>query len=221
MKRQFLTAVILAIVAILLFVASIDKAVSDNSVEQQKYINMVNSTVLIYDDIGHGSGVFIEDNVILTAAHVVNHPDLSVELIDGTILKVEDVYMDGDVDVGFIFIDANEINTAQILDIPVNIGDPVYLVGTPYHKDYKFTLMKGIVSHLNRAFSLFRSSTLLQVNTDGGPGFSGGPLYNEEGRLVGMYVGQSGRGGVGISFCESSKSILEAYERCMIARDNG
>jgi len=58
----------------------------------------------------------------------------------------------------------------------------------------------------------------LQTDAEGGPGSSGGPLYNSDGNLVGMYVGHSDGGGRGISLCESAKSILEAYERCMNAR---
>ncbi len=59
---------------------------------------------------------------------------------------------------------------------------------------------------------------LLQADVDGGMGMSGGPLYDSNGDLVGMYVGQCSDGGKSISLCESIKSILEAYERCKLER---
>ncbi len=39
------------------------------------YENMVNASVLIRNDFNYGSGVFIYDNVIVTAAHVLEQSD--------------------------------------------------------------------------------------------------------------------------------------------------
>jgi len=185
-----------------------------------KYENMINASVVVYDKFGGSSGVFIDDNVILTAAHCLEDVEtLNIELSDGAILKSSDFYIDEKEDIGFVFVDANELYIAKISSLPAKLGDTVYLVGVPQNKIFMFTLTKGIVSHLDRDLPGMGWENLLQTDAEGGLGSSGGPLYNSNGNLVGMYVGHAGRyGGVGISLCESIKSILEAYERCKLKR---
>jgi len=185
-----------------------------------KYKNMVGATVLIYNDYGHGSGVFIDDNVILTATHcLIDKEFISIELNNGKIVDSNDFYIDEKEDIGFIFVDVNEPYIAKISEVVGKLGDIVYLVGTPYHEDFKFTLIKGILSHLDRDISEMNWEDLLQTDVDGGMGYSGGPLYNSNGNLIGMYVGQYYNGGRSISLCESVSSILEAYERCKDLRN--
>lgn len=184
------------------------------------YENMVNASVLIRNDYTFGSGVFIDDDVILTAAHVLRDANtFSVELIDGTVLDSNDFYIDEQEDVGFIFLEADELAIAKLRNQPGSIGDVIYLVGTPYDIEFKFTLIKGIISHISRDIPYQDWNDLLQVDADGGTGCSGGPLYNVDGRVIGMYVGQCSGGGKSISLCETTKSILEAYERCMDAHE--
>ena len=181
------------------------------------YENMVDASVRLS---GHGSGVFIEDDVILTAAHCLEDvKTIIIELSDGTILKSEDFYIDDEEDIAFIFVTADESYIAKVFISDIHIGDIVYLVGRPFDDLFKFSLTKGILSHLDRDFPNMGWEDLLQTDATGGPGSSGGPLYNSDGNLVGMYVGHTDGGGQGISLCESAKSILEAYERCTESRN--
>ena len=186
------------------------------------YENMVDASVMISNDYDYdfGSGVFIDDDVILTAAHCLEDvKTIIIELSDGTILKSEDFYIDDEEDIAFIFVTANEPYIAKMFILDIHIGDIVYLVGRPFDDLFKFSLTKGILSHLGRDFPNMGWEDLLQTDATGGPGSSGGPLYNPDGNLVGMYVGHTDGGGQGISLCESAKSILEAYERCMESRN--
>lgn len=64
------------------------------------------------------------------------------------------------------------------------LGETVYSMGHTY--GYFQTLTKGIVSHVNRHI---RGRTVLQVSAQGGPGNSGGPLFNDRGELVAVVVG--------------------------------
>lgn len=183
------------------------------------YKNMVDASVMISNNYGFGSGVFIVDGVILTAGHVLMQPDLTIELNDGTILQVSDFYIDDEEDVGFIFVETDELHIAKVSAIHGGIGDTVYLVGTPYDKDFKFTLTKGILSHLDRDIYGKRDwKDLLQTDAEGAPGSSGSPLYNIKGDVIGIVVTGPNPGG-GVTLCESAKSILEAYERCMESRN--
>lgn len=178
------------------------------------YSNMVNATVFLDYGDGYGTGVFIDDNVVLTAAHCLEDADtFTVELVDGTILESSDFYIDEEVDIGFVFVDANELHIATVSDAPQSLGDVIHLVGTPYDNEFKFSLFRGIISHLDRDLPKWKWENLLQVDADGGPGMSGGPLYNVEGHLIGMCVGTAYRGGFSISLCENAKHILDAYER--------
>lgn len=176
---------------------------------------MIDSSVMIYNEGGWGSGVFIYDNIIVTAAHVLNHSNLSVELRDGTTLEFDDFYIDNKEDVGFIFIDANELCVSELSTVIGDIGDTVYLVGAPYDRRMKFTITKGILSHLDR--DVFDWEDLLQTDAESGPGSSGGPLYDSKGDIIGICIANPNRGG-GVTLCESAKSILEAYERCKLER---
>ena len=183
------------------------------------YKNMVKASVKLS---GHGSGVFIDDDVILTAAHCLEGVKIiTIELSDGTILKSGDFYIDDKEDIAFIFVTVDELHVAKVSSTSVNIGDTVYLVGRPFDDMIKFSLTKGILSHLDRNIFAWNWKNLLQTDAEGGPGSSGGPLYNANGELVGMYVGHIGGGGRGISLCESAKSILEAYERYINKRKAG
>ncbi len=212
MIRYFDKVILTIALALLLFAL-----VGFSNRKSDLYEDMVNASVHI---LRCGSGVFIDDNVILTAGHVLEDENiLSLELCDGTLLKSNDFYIDTKEDVGFIFVDADEPHITKISSLSVGLGDTIFLVGRPYAPLYRFSLTKGIVSHLDRDYPKFNWSDLLQVDAEGGPGSSGGPLYNSNGNLVGMYVGHSDGGGQGVSLCENAQSILEAYQRYKDAQD--
>ena len=213
MTKYYIGVVLVTLVSLITFALP-------NMSPPNKYENMVNASVKLYNDFGGGSGVFIADNVVLTAAHVLKDEDsYKIELRDGTVLESSDFYIDTEEDVGFILVDANELSIAKAVRLPVAIGDTVYLVGTPHNKFFKFTLTKGILSHLDRDIPEWNWNDLLQTDAEGGLGSSGGPLYNSNGDLIGMYVGHADEGGIGISLCENAESILEAYQRCKDAKD--
>jgi len=212
------TVISILICMFIIFTINFGSFAVHESYPENIYENMVNASVVL--SIG-GSGVFIDDNVILTAAHVLgNEKSYKIELRNGTIVKSSDFYIDKKEDIGFIFVDANELKIAKVSSSRLDLGNTVFLVGRPHNEFFKFTLTKGIISHLDRDLPNMGWKDLLQVDAEGGSGSSGSPLYNSDGNLIGMYVGHAGSGGIGISLCENSKSILEAYQRCRNARRN-
>lgn len=215
MKGKIFDAVIWRVaVLLLLFIATAGFL----NRKSDLYKNMIDASVLITADSGgYGSGVFIDDNVIVTAAHCLGHADIYIiELSDGTTLEANDFYIDDEEDVGFIFVDVNELHIAKVTPMPGDIGDTVYLVGSPYFKSLKFTITRGILSNLDR--DIWGQEDLLQTDAEGAQGSSGGPLYDSEGRMIGICVSGPVNGG-GVTLCESGKSILEAYERCLESRN--
>ena len=217
MKKEFVIAVMCLIMALGLF----GFMLVDTQKDINLYENMVDASVLIYNNTdGFGCGVFIKDNVVLTAGHVINASVDYIEFSDGTVLPVDDFYIDDKEDIGFIFVDADELHISKISQLQNKLGDAVYLVGSPYSKDFKFTITKGILSHLGRdIWGEYDWHDLLQTDAEGAPGSSGSPLYNSNGEVIGIVVTGPNPGG-GVTLCEDAKSILEAYERCVSKRIN-
>lgn len=218
MKRKEITINLSLVIAFVIAIFGII-CVGFSNQENNLYENMVDASVRIS---GCGSGVFIADDVILTAAHCIRgEKSFLIELSDGTKLKSENFWIDKKEDIAFVFVEAGELHIAKVSSVSVSIGDLVYLVGRPQADLFKFSLTKGIISHTDRDLPDMGWKDLLQTDAEGGPGSSGGPLYNSDGDIVGMYVGHSGGpiGGAGISLCESAKSILEAYQRCKDAQN--
>ena len=183
--------------------------------DHNKFEDMVNASVYLFDDFESSSGVFIADNVILTAAHCLeDKTSINIEIRDGTILDSNDFYIDKENDIGFIYIDTEELHIVKLSNNISKIGDTVFHVGTPYHADFKFSLAKGVISFINRDSPMPKWSMLIQTDIDGGRGNSGGPLFNLDGILIGMYVGQSSWGGLSISLyipANQIKTILSRY----------
>ena len=205
---------ILILIALVFISCAVIPPVASDTTSKTVYERMVGASVHLGDENGFYSGAFIKDNVILTAAHCLEYgKTISIELHNGMILESDDFYIDEGEDVGFIFVEADELCIAELSDEPVELGDTVYAVGTPGQFEHKFTLMGGIVSNLSRTVPHLNWTDVFQIDIDGSAGMSGGPVYDADGKLVGMYVGQAGMGGYSISFCEDSASIERAYER--------
>jgi putative serine protease PepD len=69
----------------------------------------------------------------------------------------------------------------------VQVGDPVYAIGTPYGLEETFT--RGIVSALGREIEApdgARIAGAIQTDAALNPGNSGGPLLNEQGEVIGV-----------------------------------
>jgi S1-C subfamily serine protease len=111
-----------------------------------------------------GSGVFVAPNLILTAGHVVDkvvieqnadseyiwkvEPPIVVKLVDGTELKVVDVYQADPslTDLGLLRVEVpNDVNVPTPLKFGVvEVGEQVFAIGEPF-KLFP-TLTSGIVS---------------------------------------------------------------------------
>jgi S1-C subfamily serine protease len=71
----------------------------------------------------------------------------------------------------------------------LKVGDTVIAIGNPY--GLQSTLTSGVVSQLNRAIQTETSGNyliagLIQISTPINPGNSGGPLFDAQGRVVGI-----------------------------------
>jgi len=164
-----------------------------NSQTKDLITKLINSAVFIEVDTPYGpaaaSGVIIGPNTVLTAKHVVEHVDaVRVYDYDGNELTVLDWKVDGDDDCAVIRVDAKLVTAVRFAD-DIELGDEVLVIGSPFGRDFLFTVTRGIVSGLNRRISFFGVSPLITVDAAINPGNSGGPVFNLRGELIGIASG--------------------------------
>lgn len=151
-------------------------------------------------EIGLGSGVVVSsEGLIITAAHVVQVADaVEVKFIDGTIIGAQVVGTVVWADVALLKLDRNPENmvVAEYGDSnAVNVGDQVFVIGAPRNLDH--TLTVGYVSG-KRSSSIAKSPwapEYIQTDAAINEGNSGGPMFNYQGKLIGIvsqYITVSG-----------------------------
>jgi serine protease Do len=140
---------------------------------------------------GTGSGVVISpDGLVLTAGHVCGSPNRSVRFTfpDGKIARGKTLGLDRDTDCGLMRITdrgpwpyaaAGEMQQARA-------GDWVLALGHPGG----FDLKRSLVVRLGRIIEF--TPQVLQTDCPISPGDSGGPLFDMQGRVIGIHSAISG-----------------------------
>lgn len=176
------------------------------------------ASVLVEDDSGHGSGVHIGNGYVLTAAHVVEDKatmqveDSTGRKQTGTVLWANKIY-----DVALIHIDDYiGVQTARLNCTPtLSVGAPVQAVGNPL--DLTFIRAWGHVASDVRARGPWKLSFIADMTL--APGMSGGPVYDEQGAVVGLAVGIPvmsigfGKSGVAMSYVVPSMAVCGLLAR--------
>ena len=164
---------------------------------------------------GQGSGVIVdEDGYIVTNNHVVNGADtIIVTLGDDRRVKAKIIGVDHATDLAVIKINADQIIPAQWGNSDdVQVGSLVWAVGSPFGLQQSVT--SGILSAKNRAE---KAGTVYQdfLQTDAAvnPGNSGGPLVDDQGRVIGINTAIVGETYRGISFAIPSTVAKDVYQR--------
>jgi serine protease Do len=165
-------------------------------------------TVLTKD--GFGSGFIISaDGYIVTNYHVADGQknNIQVKLNSNIKLKATVVKSNEDYDLLLLKIDADELYPLSMGNSDlIEIGDPVYAIGTPLETSLGQTITSGIVSGVREINSMSYIQTDVSINS----GNSGGPLINENGEVIGITTMKlSGKGIEGIGFCIPSKVVLD------------
>ena len=165
--------------------------------------------------LSEGSGFFLRaDGFIATNLHVVEGATaLEVRLRDGRRLPAKLVGGDDKTDIAVVKIEAAGLPVAPLGDSEaLRVGQLVGAIGAPFNQDYSFSL--GVVSGKGRAHLLGASSPKLlyedYIQTDAfiNPGNSGGPLFDMEGRIVGMNTLINGLGR-GLAFAIPAEMLRE------------
>ncbi len=144
-----------------------------------------------YVFVGTGSGVVVSANgLVLTNHHVVgNETRLPVRFVDGRVHEARLVGSDpvGDLDLLRI-VDAEQLpHVTLAAEADLRVGAPVIAIGNSFalgELDDTPTVTFGVLS----AVRLVREdyADALQVDAAVNPGNSGGPLFDRQGRLLGI-----------------------------------
>ena len=155
-------------------------------------------TVTVYGRRRHpATGIaWSDDGLILTASHVVEREeDLKVGPPDGTTVEATFVARDPGSDVALIRV-SRPVPPMERASSPARPGHLVLAVGRPDDEGLQASF--GGVSVVSGPWKTKTGLTVdgfIRADVAMLPGFSGGPLVDTEGRLVGMTSSHLGRGG--------------------------
>lgn len=135
-----------------------------------------------------GSGFFIRrDGYIITNNHVIEGAEkVKVKLKDGRHFQAKVIGTDDRTDIAVLKIDATGVPVGEFGNSDsVRVGQRVCAIGVPFLQDYSFTI--GCVSGKGRG-NLTKLTYENYIQTDAiiNPGNSGGPLFDVDGRVIGM-----------------------------------
>ncbi len=165
---------------------------------------------------GVGSGVLIEENQIITAAHVVDGAHvINVQFNDGANIKASVVTSLDASDIALLKLEKSHPNpTVAVLadSDQTRIGSKVFIIGSPF--GISQTLSVGHLSgRMNRGLMVGGAPIeFLQTDTAINTGNSGGPMFNTDGEVIGIvsFILTKSGGFDGIGFATSSNTARQA-----------
>jgi putative serine protease PepD len=186
--------------------------------------------VVTADGEDEGTGIVLNDEgLILTNDHVVKGAtSITIDASGSskTTRSAELVGEEANEDLALIKVDPSGLGLKPLTLVSpssVQVGDSVYAIGNPYGLEE--TLTKGIVSALGREISAPDGAKItgaIQTDAALNPGNSGGPLFDEEGDVIGVNsqiaseastADGSQPGSTGVGFAISSNTVAVAVKK--------
>jgi serine protease DegQ len=144
-----------------------------------------------------GSGVVFAQNTVLTASHVLEREeDLSVETADGRTLSARFAGRDHSSDLAVLKVEGLDIEPATPVEGDARVGQISLALGSPSRGEGPRATL-GVVSAVGGPVRSRRGPRLeryIQTDATPYPGFSGGPLIDARGNVLGILVSGWGRG---------------------------
>jgi S1-C subfamily serine protease len=141
------------------------------------------------------SGIALAEDLVLTADHVVTREDgIKVVLADGKSVEATIAGRDPGSDLTVLRLTEKVLKPAKTTDT-VKVGQLVLALGRPNSAGIQASW--GIVTAISGPTRTFRGGMLdefIQSETTPYPGFSGGPLINTEGEVLGLNTSGLTRG---------------------------
>ena len=164
-----------------------------------------------------GAGIVIEtDGYIVTNAHVTEDAEkIYVLFNDGRQYPALAVGNDEKTDIALLKVEHSEgFITADFADSDeVRVGNTVFAIGNPFGLGNSVSL--GIISAKERDIEKGPYDNFLQTDATINQGNSGGPLFNREGKIVGMNTAIFSADGqyAGIGFATPSNTVKWVAEQ--------
>jgi S1-C subfamily serine protease len=144
-----------------------------------------------------GSGLVFARNKVLTASHVLEREeDLSVETADGRTLTARFAGRDPSTDLAVLNVEGLDIEPAMPAEGEARVGQISLAVGSHSRGEGPRATL-GVVSAVGGPVRTRRGPRLeryIQTDATPYPGFSGGPLIDVLGNVLGILVSGWGRG---------------------------
>jgi len=163
-----------------------------------------------------GSGFIVsKDGYVLTNNHVIDGADqIFVRLNDRREFEAELIGSDASSDLALLKIEAKYLPTVEIGNSEkLKVGEWVVAIGSPFGFDYSVTA--GIVSAKGRSLPNENYVPFIQTDVAINPGNSGGPLFNLDGKVVGINSQIYTRSGgfMGLSFAIPMNVAMEVVDQ--------
>ena len=191
MRRSVSTQLkVAAIVAICLLGCAISRPQQASS---QAIARAKNAVVIVttYDARGkaraQGSGFFIDRHTIVTNAHVIREAaSIRIKTFDGSVLPIQQVIAtDSASDLALLRSEATSGKSAS-LEVDYGgaaEGEPITVISNPKGSTWKIT--DGVAGAI---WDFSDSGPRIAITASILPGSSGGPVLNQQGRVIGIVV---------------------------------
>jgi len=157
-----------------------------------------------------GSGFIIDQKgIVVTNNHVIQGAeDIIVSVNGSTEYKAKVIGTDPYMDLAVLEIQSDEeFETVSFGDSDkARVGDWVIAIGNPF--GFGGTVTSGIISSRNRDIGLTRYDDFIQTDASINQGNSGGPLFDLDGKVVGINTAIIGRSGtLGYEAAQQMKNL--------------
>jgi len=165
-----------------------------------------------------GSGFIIDQKgIVVTNNHVIQGAeDIIVSVNGSTEYKAKVIGADPYMDLAVLQIESDEkfIPVSFGDSDKARVGDWVIAIGNPF--GFGGSVTSGIISSRNRDIGLTRYDDFIQTDASINQGNSGGPLFNLDGKVIGIntaIIAPGSSGSIGIGFAIPSNSASKVIDQ--------
>ena len=182
----------------------------------KRFLNEQGGGDIPRDTTSLGSGFIISpDGYVLTNHHVVKDADeIVVKFSDHRELLAKVIGSDARTDVALLKVEAKDLPSIAIGEPnKLQVGEWVLAIGSPF--GFEQSVTAGIVSAKGRSLPGGNYVPFIQTDVAINPGNSGGPLFNMEGKVVGINSQIYSRTGgfMGLSFSIPMDVVMNVVDQ--------
>jgi branched-chain amino acid transport system substrate-binding protein len=160
-----------------------------------------------------GTGFLINENQIVTVAHVVDGAQEIIAWIEEDVALAKIIAIDTERDLALLETDIPVgSHFFQLSDFEYRTGDEISIIGFPL--GLEMSLTSGKISNDEIIFDSMPLVKFMQIDAPANPGNSGGPVLNASGEVIGIVDWQVSDA-QGLNFAISTSSVDRIFESWM------